>query len=278
MLAGGIAGLRSSDSARTDALLLLAHALGRSRAWILAHDDALVTEADGRRFSALCAARGEGRPIAYVLGEAGFYGRAFAVDERVLVPRPETERLIDEAVTFLRDAGRAAPSVLDVGCGSGAIACTLAAEVSDAAVLGSDDSAGALAVAAENARRLGVAARCTFACGDLAAPAGGRRFDVVVANLPYVPTASVGLPPQAVGFEPRHALDGGPDGLDVYRRFVPAAPALMKPAGLLLLEAAPPQMDELSALARAAFGAERVAEGSDFAGLARYVRIETPAP
>ncbi len=274
-LANGIEVLCASDSARADALLLLARALGCRREWILAHDDAPMTGSAAQRFLELCAVRSEGRPIAYVLGEAGFYGRTFAIDDRVLVPRPETECLVDAALRFLKRSGRSSPALLDVGCGSGAIACTLAAEIPDAAVLGTDDSQAAVEVAAENARRLDVASRCAFECGDLAAPAAGRRFDVVLANLPYVPTSRVERKPHPLGFEPRRALDGGRDGLDVYRRFLPAAPALLEPGGLLLLEAAPPQMDGLLDLVGAAFPGSRIAVGDDLSGLARYVELET---
>lgn len=274
-LADGIDALRAGDSARADALLLLARALGCGREWILAHGDAPMAGTAAQRFFELCAARREGRPIAYVLGEAGFYGRTFAVDDRVLVPRPETECLVDAALRFLKRTGRSSPALLDVGCGSGAIGCTLAAEVPDATVLGTDDSPGAVEVAAANARRLDVASRCAFECGDLATPAAGRRFDVVLANLPYVPTNRVEGKPHPLGFEPRRALDGGRDGLDAYRRFLPAAPALLEPGGLLLLEAAPPQMEGLLDLVRGAFAGSRIAVGDDLGGLARYLELET---
>ncbi|HEY5426288.1 MAG TPA: peptide chain release factor N(5)-glutamine methyltransferase, partial [Candidatus Tumulicola sp.] len=231
------------------------------------------------RFVEWCAVRGSGAPLAYVLGTAGFYGRDFCVDPRVLVPRPETERLIAEALAFLEGfPPQSAAAVLDVGTGSGAIACTIAAEVRSAVVDGTDVSPEALEVAQRNARELGVAERCRFHLGDLAAPVGGRRFDVVLANLPYVPTAELPQRPDPVAFEPRQALDGGADGLGTYRRFVPAARALLEPGGLLLLEAAPPQMAGLLDLVEAAFPGLGAVAGDDFAGLARYVRVRIPGP
>jgi len=264
----------ASDSARTDALLLLARALGRDRAWILAHGEECALPAEVEAFEALCAMRSTGAPLAYVLGSAGFYGRAFAVDARVLVPRPETEHLVDAALKFLGRCSAPAFEVLDVGTGSGAIACTLAAEMRNVRVTATDISPGALAVAGANARALGVAERCTFALGDLLAPVAARRFDVIVANLPYLPTAGIPQPPDSVTFEPRAALDGGPDGLALYRRLLPQASAALKPRALLLLEAAPPVMNRLCALVDAQFPETPVSIGRDYAGHERYVAIQ----
>lgn len=277
LFARGVAALApASDSPRADAMLLLAYALGRDRASILAHGEVRALEEQVRRFERLCAQRVTGRPLAYVLGEAGFYGRTFAIDDRVLVPRPETERLVEAALTFLKASAARPPSILDVGCGSGAIGCTIAAEIHDADVTGTDMSSGAVSVSRSNARRLGVRARCRFLGGDLASPVEGRRFDVVLANLPYVPTGALPRRPNPLAFEPQSALDGGGDGLDIYRRFLPAAPLLLKPGALLLLEAAPPQMAGLLGIVRAAFPGLEVEVGLDFAGLSRYVRLEIP--
>jgi release factor glutamine methyltransferase len=277
----GIAELsETSESPRADALQLLARALARERAWIVAHGDAPAPKQPLERFAQWCAARKTGMPLAYVIGTAGFYRREFIVDARVLVPRPETERLVDEALAFLERRPRNSPParVLDVGTGSGAIACTIAAEVAGAIVAGTDVSPGALELALRNARALGVADRCRFYRGDLAAPVAGHRFDAVLANLPYVPTARLPKRPNPVGYEPAGALDGGADGLAAYRRFLPQTPALLEPGGVLLLEAAPPQMEGLLALAEAAFPGSQVWVGNDFAGLMRYVRVTTPGP
>ena len=159
---------QSSESPRADALLLLERVLERPRAWIVAHGQDRSAAGDAAQFFDLCERRAAGRPLAYVLGSAGFYGREFVVDESVLVPRPETEHLVDDAIAFIKAMPRdRAPAVLDLGTGSGAIACTIAAET-PARVDAVDISAAALEVARENARRLNVADRCRFHL---------RRFD-----------------------------------------------------------------------------------------------------
>ena len=233
------------------------------RAFARAHPDVAIDPELAKR-------RAPGEPLAYITGFAGFYGREFAVTRDVLIPRPETEHLIEDAVAFLRDTGRTA--VLDVGTGSGAIACSIAAEVPAAFVDATDISAAALVVARENAGRLGVAARCAFALADIVT-GYSKRFDLIVANLPYVPSAEVPAKPDPVGFEPRVATDGGPDGLEQYRKLLEAAPRLAAPGALLLLEAAPPTMAALRSLAEKAFPAGTVTVCRDYAGLDRYVRV-----
>jgi release factor glutamine methyltransferase len=279
ILARGVIALaKSSDSARADAQILLAHALGRDREWLVANAEGFLNRPQVEKYQSLIDRRALGTPIAYILGSAWFYGREFTVNDRVLIPRPETEHLVDEAVAFLRgrvdpDLPKALLTVLDVGVGSGAIGCSIAAEVPNAAVAGTDASPAAIKVAEHNARRLNVHARCKFYVGDLADPVNDRRYDVLVANLPYIPSRDVPVAPHPVGFEPYQALDGGPDGLNHYRRLLTAAPKLMRPGGLLLLEAAPPTMSGLEALARAAFPMARVEARSDYAGSPRYVKV-----
>jgi release factor glutamine methyltransferase len=273
-LVRAIDALATSESPRADALLLLAHVIARDRAWIVAHGEATLSRRQAERFAALCDRRVAGLPIAYCLRSAGFYGREFVVDERVLVPRPETEHLVDEALQFLAKYG--GDAVLDAGTGSGAIACTIAAENANVLVDGTDTSLAAIAVARRNARRLGVAARCRFHHGSLALPVRDRAFDAIVANLPYVPSADVAMPPESAGFEPRCARDGGRDGLDVYRAFLPGTPRLLAAGGLLVMEAAPPVIDGLAVLASATFPGAALEIGRDYAGLARYVKVVAP--
>lgn len=281
-LARGIVALaKSGDSPRADAVLLLGHVLGRDSAWLAAHGEAFLSKSQSEKFTSLCEIRARGTPLAYILGFAGFYGREFAVDEHVLVPRPETELLVDEALAFAKT--RVNPNLpkqfvtaLDVGVGSGAIACTIAAENANIFVEGTDTSPAALKVAQHNARRLNVISRCRFHCGSLATPVGARTFDVVVANLPYIPTADVPRPPQAAGYEPREALDGGADGLEAYRNFLPSAPGILKPGGLLLMEAAPPTIEGLALLVGQAFPRVDFDIREDYAGLARYVKLVNP--
>lgn len=268
-LAAGTNRLRAcTGSPRIDALTLLESALSKPRAWILAFDEYPMSAENLSAFESLCARRADGVPIAYLVGSAGFYGRDFIVDERVLVPRPESEHLVDEAIAFLgdREAG-----VLDVGTGSGAIACSIAA-CTRAMVYATDISGAAAAIADENVRRFGLQERCIVAQGDLTQPFAGRRFDLVVANLPYVPTHDVPQRPDPLSFEPRLALDGGTDGLRLYRRLLEAFPAALAPQALVLLEAAPPTIGALQQLVCQRLPGANVAICRDYAGLERYVR------
>lgn len=218
--------------------------------------------------------RASGEPLAYIFGTAGFHGHSFLVDNRVLVPRPETEHLVDETLEFIKN--KEEPRVLDVGTGSGAIACSILAETErNVSVDAIDVSADALLVATANAQRLGVEPRLTFFLGDVSTPLLRPFFDVIVANLPYVPTRDIAPAPDPVSFEPRLALDGGPDGLDQYRRFLKDAPRLLALDGLILMEAAPPIIAELDALARAAFPEAEVTIGKDYGDRARYVKVRT---
>ncbi len=283
----------ASPSSSTDAALLLAHTLGHDRSWLIAHGNDPLSGEDLQRFEALVARRALGEPVAYLIGAAWFYGHAFEVNPSVLVPRPETERLVEAALQHLRDYEK--PVVLDVGTGSGAIACTLAAELPRAVVCATDRSADALAVAQRNARALGlrpshpdptschpdptschpelVEGCIHLELADLLPRDETRQFDCAVANLPYVPTAELPHAPDPVSFEPREALDGGPDGLREYRRLLARLPGRIKDGGLVLLEAAPPTIAALHDLAAAAFPGARVAVGTDYAGLERYVSI-----
>ena len=204
ILARGVIALaKSSDSARADAHILLAHALGRDREWLVANAEGFLNRPQVEKYQTLIERRAAGTPIPYILGSAWFYGREFTVNDQVLIPRPETEHLVDEAVAFLRarvnpNLPKALLTVLDVGVGSGAIGCSIAAEVPNAAVEGTDASPAAIKVAEHNARRLNVHARCKFYLGDLAGPVTERRYDVLVANLPYIPSADVPAAPNPV--------------------------------------------------------------------------------
>ncbi len=269
---------RSSESPRADALLLLERVLERPRSWIVAHGQDRTAASDASRFFELCERRAAGRPLAYVLGSAGFYGREFIVDEAVLVPRPETEHLVDDAIAFIKQMPRdRTPAVLDLGTGSGAIACTIASET-PARVDAVDISAAALNVARENARHLNVADRCRFICGDLTAPVKAERYDVVIANLPYVPSGDIPNGPDPLSFEPRLALDGGADGLALYGRLLPALPEILNPRALVLLEAAPPTIPALSHLTATTLKDYVIESCSDYAGLERYVRAAARPP
>lgn len=269
---------KSSPSPRADAQRLLAFALGREREWLLAHGESYLGPAQAARFADLCERRASGMPVAYITGFAGFYKREFAVNEHVLIPRPETEHLVEDAIAFLQaKIDPHAPmkqlfTVFEAGVGSGAIACTIAAEVNGAVVDGTDASSEALKVAEYNARRLNVHTRCSFAQADVVKENGRRTYDLIIANLPYIPSADVPRRPEPAGFEPLLALDGGPDGLSLYRKLLTAAPAMLRASGLLLMEAAPPTVHALADLTSRALPAAAVEVRADYAGLDRYVR------
>lgn len=276
-LAVAIMRLRSSDSApaarrsaAADAQILLGEVLQASRAWMLAHGDDELDPDLLEVFGLLLDERMRGVPIPYLTHRAGFYGREFYVDERVLIPRPETEHVVEEMLAKLRALGKA-PRVLDVGTGCGALAVTFAAEIESASVVATDVSADALDVARRNAREHNVASRVEFLQSDVADAVDAMPFDFIVANLPYIPTADIPLPPDPVGFEPRLALDGGSDGLALYRRLIPRLSSLLAPGGTAILEAAPPTIAQLAALVRAADGRRHVEIGTDYAGRERFV-------
>lgn len=259
------------DQASLDAEVLLAEATGRSRAQLAAHPDAPVTPAAARAFGAMVRRRVQREPVAYILGRRGFRNLELAVDGRVLIPRPETELLVELALE------RGPASVLDVGTGSGAIALAVADEIPAARVTATDTSADALVVATANAARLGLSDRVEFVPGSL--PAGGRSFDLVLANLPYVAEPEwATLQPEITRFEPREALVSGPDGLDAIRDLVTAlAPGAGEvTAGAVALEIGHGQGRAVAALlTEAGFMAPEVR--ADLAGLERCVVAEAPA-
>lgn len=262
------------DSPGTDARLLLAHVLGRDRAWLLAHGDALLSPGASARFEHLVGRRELGVPVAYLTGEAWFYGLRFAITRDVLVPRPETESLIEATLELLaRRTPGARLRLCDVGTGSGAIAIVLAARLPDAAVEAIDVSPAALAVAARNAALHGVEQRVRLTLGDVLEGTHGR-YDCIVANLPYVPVAQIPPLPDPVAHEPRGALDGGPDGLLLYRRLLRRLPERLAPDGVLVLEAAPPTIGLLAELTAAALSDALVRVVPDAGGSERLVVAE----
>lgn len=258
------------SSPRLDAELLLAHSLGRDRVGLYIDLDRPLTSEERARYRALVAARLERRPVAYLLGQREFYSRPFEVSEAVLVPRPETEVLVEQVLLALR--GVVAPRVLDLGTGSGVIAVTIAAERPDARVTATDVSEDALAVAARNAERHEV--QVTFRSGDLYEALGEDEepFHLIAANLPYVsPDHRDRLAPE-LGFEPAAALFAPEGGLAVIRRCVAGAPSrLIRPGGQLWLEMGADQAEAVQALCRAAGAASDPRVIPDLAGLPRVV-------
>jgi len=249
--------------ARIDAQLLLLHVLGRrgeERGWLVAHDDEPLAPAARERFADLCRRRLQDEPLAYLAGEKEFFGLALQVDGRVLVPRPDTETLVEWALERLHGLG--APRVLDLGTGSGAIALAIQSARPDAAVEAVDRSAEALAVARANAARLGLPVR--FRQADWLQGAG--RYHLIVSNPPYVRADDEHLP--ALRHEPRAALVAGPDGLADLRRIAAAAPPHLEPGGWLLLEHGWDQAQAVRALLEAA-GLADVSSRNDLAGIQR---------
>jgi len=234
---------------RADAEALLLHVLGQSRSWLFAHaDDALDTDVR-TAFEALVARRAAGEPVAYLTGRRGFWTLELEVTPATLIPRPETELLVELALERLpRDM---ACRVADLGTGSGAIALALASERSQAQVVATDASVDALAVARRNAQRLGIR-NVRFVQGDWLAPLVGERFVLVVSNPPYIEAADPHLAQGDLRYEPAAALASGADGLDAIRRIVADACAHLEPGGWLLFEHGWNQGDAARALLREA--------------------------
>ncbi|GAB4204166.1 MAG: peptide chain release factor N(5)-glutamine methyltransferase [Roseiflexaceae bacterium] len=262
----------SSPSARLDAELLLAHTLGWSRARVLAEGRIELDPAQQARFAALVDRRAALEPVAYLVGQREFYGLDFEVTPAVLVPRPETELLVERALEFARNLPAGA-QIADIGAGSGAIAVALAVHLPQARISAVDLSAEALAVAGRNAARHGVAGRVRLLQGDLLAPLDSP-VDLLVSNPPYTVLAEIDEGVRR--HEPHLALDGGPDGLELYRRLLAAAPPLLRPGGAVLLEIGATQAETVSALARQHFPDARVTVEQDLAGHDRVVIIATP--
>lgn len=244
-----------------EARLLLCHLLDRNTAWIEAHRDDALAAAAYERFDALVARRAVGEPVAYLLGTREFYGRDFAVSPAVLIPRPETELLVD-----LVKAGPCAPRILDLGTGSGCVAITLALELPQAEVWAVDASPAALTVAQANARRLG--ARVQLRESDWFAALEGERFDLIVSNPPYIADGDPHLNEGDLRFEPALALNCGVDGLDAIRRIAAAAPVHLNFGGRLLFEHGYDQAEAVASLLRAAGFAE-IEQYRDLAGIVR---------
>ncbi len=244
------------DNARFEARLLLAHAAGVSIEWLVAHGDETPPPAVVEALRALTARRIRREPMAYVVGEREFWGLPFKVSPAVLVPRPDSETLIEAALALM--PGRTEPwRIVDLGVGSGCLLLTLLREFPNARGVGMDASAEALSVAQGNADALGVGARTRLVAGDWrhqgwAGQLGGP-FDLLISNPPYIETATIdGLMPEVALFEPRLALDGSGDGLAAYRAIAGRAAGLVVPGGRILIEAGEGQAPVISALLVAA--------------------------
>jgi release factor glutamine methyltransferase len=228
------------ERARRDTETLLLHALktnvpDANLAWLIAHEDEPLAADAAGPFCDLIERRLAGEPIQYITGEAEFYGLPFHVNRDVLIPRPETEHLVEKVMALAAEFVR--PKIVDVGTGSGAIAVALAHALPFAVITATDISADALAVAKANAARNGVADRVRFFKGDLLEAVAGEHFDIVISNPPYVPESDhATLDVEVRDYEPAQALFAGEDGLQIYRRLIPAAFGALVPGGFLALE------------------------------------------
>ena len=271
----GIVALRAAgiEDPELEADLLLRHALQQDRVYLFTHLPDDLSPEQETAFLDVLSRRLQHRPTAYLTGVREFYGMDFYVAPGVLIPRPETELLVELSLRLLRaraGIGRT-PVFVDVGAGSGAVVLAVAKHEPRARCLGVDRSRDALAVAALNAKRPRLAGRVEFLLGDLLT-ALPEPADVIVANLPYIPTAVwETLPPEIRDNEPRGALDGGNDGLDLIRRLVAQAPAALRPDGALALEVGAGQSDAVLALLAEAFPEGRSFVLRDLAGIERVV-------
>jgi len=258
---------------KVDAQAIFTHLLGVNRAYLVANPMRVLTETEDARIDTLVARRSMGHPVAYLLGRREFYSREFTVGPDVLIPRPETETLVEQALLRVGSHGRC----LDLGTGSGAIAVTLACERPGLTVTATDTSAAALAVARSNAAALGCAGRIDFRQGEWYAPVAGERFGLVVANPPYVAAGDVHLAQGDLRFEPAGALtDGSADGLDSIRAIVAGAPSHLEGGAWLLFEHGHDQADAARALLAAA-GFAQIVSIRDLEGVPRVAggKIDT---
>ena len=263
------------ESPRLDAEVLLSAVLGRDRMYLYVHFDEPLEPDELARFRAYVKERAAHVPLAYVLGRREFMGLDFRVTRDTLIPRPDTEVLVQCALDFLRartDGGANDLRIADIGTGTGAIALSVIHYTEGACADVVDISPAAAAVARENAEKLGLTESLDVHVGDLLAPLAGRSYDMILSNPPYIPTADIaGLMPEVCRYEPHLALDGGADGLDIYRRLMADAPILLKDGGAIAVEVG---MDEAEAVAVLAIAHPRIVRTEilkDLAGIERVV-------
>jgi release factor glutamine methyltransferase len=290
-LAQAVTQLRNEgvDSPRLDSELLLAHVLNVNRAAVLAHPNQRLTPKALTRYRDLVDRRAHREPLAYIVGHREFYGLDLHVNRHALIPRPETELLVDHALKLAQDLP---PRlwIVDVGAGSGAIAVTLAVRLPQARIYALDASPEALAVVAENAKHHGVSERVWYLQGDLLEPLAGLdpttatgsggpswqgQVDLITANLPYVTSSEWrSLAPEIREYEPRTALDGGLDGLDLIRQLLATAGPFLRPGSALLIEIGANQGEAVTAMARRYLSPARIDLHQDYAGLDRLVVVQ----
>jgi release factor glutamine methyltransferase len=258
-----------SKNPRRDAELLLAHLLGWDQAALLTHPERLLSLAEADQFESMLSRRLASEPLQYITGVQEFFGLSFEVSPAVLIPRPETEHLVEAVLE--RFGRESSPRIVDVGTGSGAIAVALAHAIPRSRVTAVDFSSAALEVAQRNAERHGVLERVTLLQSDLLAALESADFEVVVSNPPYIAEGEV-LEPQVFNYEPRSALYAGPTGLEVYERLIPQARKVLKPQGWLMLEIG---YGQSKALSRLLSDWNEVSLLNDLQGIPRVVQAKT---
>lgn len=265
----------SVPSPRLDAEVLLAHVLGWKRAGLYARPEWDLTAEQQRAFRAFVERRRCREPVPYITGHREFYGLDFIVDRRVIIPRPETELLVERTLETVASLGKSQLLLTDIGTGSGIIAVSLALYLPDAIVYATDVCAEALEVAACNVARHHLSHRVHLLLGDLVQPLP-ERVDIIVANLPYVSAEHLACaPPDVIAYEPLVALDGGPDGLVQIRRLLTQAGRWLLAGGAILLEVGAGQGQEVIAFADQHYPDAKIELFQDYAGLDRIVRIQT---
>lgn len=260
-----------SQSPDLDSQVLLAHVLDKSRAWILAHPENSLTNEEILALEAAATRLETGTPLPYVLGQWEFFGLKFRITPETLIPRPETELLVENALTWLNQHPKYRLA-LDVGTGSGCIAIALASRIPDLKIIATDKSFSALDVARVNALQLGTLQQVEFLQANLMPPVQSK-FNLICANLPYIPTSTLHTL-KVYGKEPELALDGGKDGLDLIRSLIYLAAYSVSPGGLILLEIESSQGGAGSSLAKTIFPDAHIQILPDLAGLDRLLRIQ----
>ena len=267
-----------TDAPRLEAEVLLAHLLETSRTALLTHPECSLTAGQLARYRRLVRRRASGYPLPYLTGRVEFYGLEFEVTPDVLIPRPETETLVELALAPHSSSTHPSSThllIADVGTGCGCIAVSLAVHLPNATIYAIEISPAALAVARRNVERHTVAARVLLMVGDVLTPCPGP-VDLIVSNPPYIPTGECGsLPASVRDHEPRLALDGGPDGLAVIRRLLAQAPAVLRAGGRLLIEIGAGQGEAASHLARTFLPQAPVRVHPDLAGRDRVLEVQT---
>jgi release factor glutamine methyltransferase len=262
------------ERARQDAESLLLHVLHKNKAWLITHPDKELGDPETSRYTEFIERRQRGEPIQYILGEAEFYRMPFIVTPDVLIPRPETEHLVEKVVGLACKFRK--PRFVDVGTGSGAIAIAFAHDWSQAAVTAIDASEAALDVGRRNAKRLGFADQIRFLQGDLLDPVAKEQFDIVVSNPPYVPEVDrATLSVEVRDHEPGLALFAGNDGLDIYRRLIPRAYACLVSGGFIALEIGYGQSSAIADLLGTA-GFRNIEFTPDLQGIPRVATAQSP--